>query len=82
LRRIRMQRSRSEFDGDRQRPHLPLEFETAENRFEVPCSICGNKYYFDENGKLDLETAMAEGGENNFVCVECEADEEMAAHGN
>ena len=43
-----MQRSRSEFDGDRQRPHLPLEFETAENRFEIPCSICGNKYYFDE----------------------------------
>ena len=82
MRRVRMQRSRSEFDGDRQRRHLPLEYETAENRFEIPCSMCGTKYYFDENGKLDLETAMAEGGENNFVCVECEADEEMAAHGN
>ena len=77
-----MQRLRSEFDGDRQRWHLPLEFETAENRFEVPCSICGTRYYFDENGKLDLEKAINEGDENPFVCAECEADEDEAAHGH
>jgi hypothetical protein len=77
-----MQRLRSEFDGDRQRRHLPLEFETADHRFEFPCSVCGTKYYFDENGKLDLEIATAEADENPFVCAECQADEEMAAHGN
>ena len=77
-----MQRSRSEFDADRQRRHLPKEFETAEHRFGVPCSLCGTKFYFDANGKLDLEIAMSDAKENPFVCVECETDEEMAAHGN
>lgn len=77
-----MTRLRSEYDADRQRRHVPKEFETAEHRFEVPCSLCGTKYYFDENGKLDLEVAMTDADENPFICVECETDYEAAAHGN
>lgn len=77
-----MQRMRHEFDADRQRRHLPKEFETAEHHFEVPCSLCGTKYYFDANGKLDLEIAMTDADENPFVCVECEEEYEDAAHGH
>jgi len=77
-----MQRLRSEFDADRQRRHLPKEFETVEHHFEVPCSMCGTRYYFDANGKLELEISMNESDENQFVCVECEADYEAMAHGH
>ena len=77
-----MQRSRAEFDADRQGRHLPKEFETAEHHFEVPCSLCGNKFYFDANGKLDLEISMTDAKESPFVCVDCEAGYEEAAHGH
>lgn len=75
-----MQRLRSEYDADRQDRHLPREFETATHHFEVPCGICGTRYYFDANGKLELEFALTEADNNPFVCVECEADYETAAH--
>lgn len=75
-----MTRTRSEFDADRQRRHLPSEYPTAEHRFEVPCGICGTKFYFDENGKMDLDIALTEADENPFVCVGCEDDYEELAH--
>lgn len=77
-----MQRMRHEFDADRQNEQLPKIFETAEHHFEVPCSMCGTKYYFDANGKLELEIAMTGAGENPFVCIDCEESYEDAAHGH
>ena len=75
-----MPRLRSEYDADRQSSRLPMEYETATHRYEVPCSICGTKYYFDGDGKAELEVALTEAGENPFVCAGCEADYEEAAH--
>ena len=77
-----MQRLGHEFDADRQRWHLPKEFETAEHHFEVPCSLCGTKYYFDAHGRLDLEIAMTDADENRFICAECDEVYDDFAHGH
>lgn len=77
-----MTRMRAEFDADRQRRHLPTSYETAKNRYEVPCSICGKSYFFDENAKLDIERVLVEARDNSFVCIECEKEYEDLAHGN
>ena len=77
-----MQRARAEFDGDLPRVNVAKEFETETHRFEVPCSLCGTRYYFDACGRLDLEIAVSGSGENLFVCTECEADYEAIEHGH
>lgn len=77
-----MTRTRAEFDADRQRRHLPTSFETAENRYEMPCSLCGKAYYFDENSKIELDRHFERTDDNAFVCIECERDYDDLAYQN
>jgi len=77
-----MTRTRAEYDADRQHRHLPKTYMTAENRYEVPCSLCGKAYFFDENAKIDIERTLVEARDNPFICIECENDYDELAHQN
>jgi hypothetical protein len=74
-----MTRIRAEFDADMAPQKQPSTFATAENRFPIPCSICGKDYYFDLETKNEIARIWEESGENPFVCPECEAALEEAA---
>lgn len=75
-----MTRIRAEFDADRAEKPAPALYATAENRFAIPCSICGRDYYFDAEAKAEIDRVWEESGENPFVCAECEAAYEESAH--
>ncbi|MER3430385.1 MAG: hypothetical protein C4325_03150 [Blastocatellia bacterium] len=77
-----MTRIRAEFDADMAPKKQPSSFETEENRFPIPCSVCGKDFYFDLETKNEIARVWKASGENPFVCDDCEADLEEAAFRN
>jgi hypothetical protein len=77
-----MQRTRAEFEFDRETVSEPTDFETSENRFELLCGMCGAAVYVDRATFDRLNAAVEQGlRDNPLICGECETafDEERLA---
>ena len=76
-----MSRLRSFYDGDRAgNPLLPTHFQTAQNRNEVYCSLCGAAFFVDDMLYETLIRVIGETLENPFICEDCLDEYEELAH--
>ena len=60
----------------------PTTFETSANRFELPCSECGETYFTDEpTFEWFCNSVAFDASDGPFTCPECEAalEDESAA---
>ncbi len=74
-----MPRVREEYDADLIRANEPTDNETAQNRFGLPCSVCGKTLYVDRETLDAYEKALAQDLDNQFICPDCEREYEDAA---
>jgi hypothetical protein len=60
----------------------PTSYETPVNRFGVRCGMCGDLYYVNEATLAGIDTAVAAGLDNPFMCDDCrEETDELAYEG-
>lgn len=68
---------RSQYDADRAEDLLiPTDYQTALNKNEVFCEMCGKTFYVDDFFFEQITRKIAETMENPFVCGECSITEE------
>ncbi len=70
-----MPKLRSELDADRQPEKGPTKHPTAENRHELLCPICGQKFYVDAVSLARASEAAKMGLDPPFRCPDCEEAE-------
>ncbi len=75
-----IEKLRSEADGD-----LPNQLNdigshpTGNNQREIRCGICGSPYFVDDAAFERLETMIKYDADNQFICEECEGENQDSA---
>ncbi len=78
---VQMTRIRSFFEADRiEKYGKPTSVKTAENRNEVLCGTCGEKFFVDDSQAAHFAEAMETTNENTFLCEGCQAEYEELSH--
>ncbi|MER3428556.1 MAG: hypothetical protein C4334_10735 [Pyrinomonas sp.] len=72
-----MPKLRSELDADRQPERGPTMSPTTENRYELLCPICGQKFYVDAASIARAREAAKMGLDIPFRCPDCEDTESL-----
>jgi len=72
--------ARQYYDADRIKSYDPPEYMIDNNRFPMPCSVCGNEFYVDEPTLRRYERAAEFDPDNTFVCLACEQEYEDLSH--
>lgn len=81
MRRKKMQRLRSYYDGDRENNlSAPTNYQSGQNQHELYCSICGDSYFVDDLIFENVNKLIKETLENPFICRECLEEYEELAH--
>ena len=75
-----MPRLREELDADRIKTSEPTEYETGQNRYKLPCGVCGQTLYVDRQTLESYEKALEYDPDNQFMCADCELEYEESAH--
>ena len=75
-----MLRIREHYDADLIKRYDPAEYMVDENRFPMPCSVCGNEFYVDEARIRRYERAAEFSPDNTFICRACEDAYDEASH--
>jgi hypothetical protein len=75
-----MLRIREQYDADLIKRYDPAEYMVDENRFPMPCSVCGNEFYVDKATLRRYERAVGFDTDNTFVCRVCEGEYDELSH--
>ena len=75
-----MLRIREHYDADLTNLYAPTEYMVDENRFPMPCSVCGNEFYVDKAALRRFERDMEFDPDNTFVCRVCEEEYDELSH--
>ena len=75
-----MRRLREEFDSDLDHGVAPTDYRSSKNRFEIPCSVCGESLYVDEETQRDFDRAIEHDLDNTFRCYRCEEEYDTLAY--
>ncbi len=70
-----MPRVREELDADLLKLNELAADETAENRHEIACRVCGRSLYVDAQTLVDFERDLEHDLDNQFICFECKQQE-------
>ena len=73
-------RLREEFDADAVARPVPTDYRTETNRYEVPCSGCGKNFYVDEETRRELDRALENDLDDQFICFDCEEQQDELAY--
>lgn len=71
-----MPRLREELDADLLKSDESATDETAENRHEIACGVCGRSLYVDAQTVADFERGVEYDLDNQLICFECKQDYE------
>ena len=73
---------RTEHGAEERQGHAegPTSYETPANRFEVRCGMCGDLYYVNEAVLAAIDTAVAAGLDNPFMCDDCQEESDELAY--
>jgi hypothetical protein len=75
-----MQRIREEYDADLLKTNEPTEYKTDLNTHELLCSTCGRFLFVDKETAERYEKAMQHDLDNQFICPDCEREQEELAY--
>ncbi|MFN6962190.1 MAG: hypothetical protein ACK4S4_00315 [Pyrinomonadaceae bacterium] len=75
-----MTRIRENYDADKMPAWDPPNYPVDENRYPMPCSVCGNEFYVDKATIRQYECAVEYDADNTFVCRACEDYYEDLSH--
>jgi hypothetical protein len=75
-----MLHTRDQFDADLIHFAVPTEYMVDENRYPLPCSVCRNEFYVDEDTIRRYQRKMEYDPDDTFVCLACEQEYDEESH--